>query len=103
MIDANAGFSIVAFFSGASYITLLKHLGAESCINVLLYTLMEHKILIHSLCPSVLTSAAEAIAHVSIIKGFMKFITSVPRNVFVFLFITSFLVWKQHLYNRLCW
>ena len=53
------------FCSGASYITLLKHLGAESCMNVLLYTLMEHKILIHSLCPSVLTSAAEAIAHVS--------------------------------------
>ncbi len=35
-------------------------------MNVLLYTLMEHKLLIHSLRPAVLTSAAEAVANVSL-------------------------------------
>ncbi|KAL3866790.1 hypothetical protein ACJMK2_044059 [Sinanodonta woodiana] len=48
--------------SGASFITLLKNLGPENCMTVLLYMLHEHKILIHSLRPAVLTSVAEAVA-----------------------------------------
>ena len=44
---------------------MLKNLGPENCIRLLLYTQMEHKILIHSLRPAVLTSVAEASANVS--------------------------------------
>ena len=51
--------------SGASFTTLLISLGPEDTMNLLLYTLMEHKILIHSLRHAVLTSVAEAVANVS--------------------------------------
>ena len=54
-----------SFFSGASFITLLKNLGPEHCMTILLYVLHEHKILIHSLRPAVLTSVAEAVSTVS--------------------------------------
>ncbi|PVD19799.1 hypothetical protein C0Q70_20290 [Pomacea canaliculata] len=47
--------------SGASFITLLRNLGPELCINLLLYTLLENKILLHSLRPTVLTEVAEAV------------------------------------------
>ncbi|KAK7491704.1 hypothetical protein BaRGS_00016960 [Batillaria attramentaria] len=47
--------------SGASFITLLRNLGPELCMNLLLYTLLENKILLHSLRPTVLTEVAEAV------------------------------------------
>ncbi|XP_076443222.1 C-myc promoter-binding protein-like isoform X3 [Babylonia areolata] len=47
--------------SGASFITLLRNLGPELCMNLLMYTLLENKILLHSLRPTVLTEVAEAV------------------------------------------
>ncbi|XP_069767094.1 C-myc promoter-binding protein isoform X2 [Narcine bancroftii] len=47
--------------SGASFTTLLENLGPEKAITVLLYAVTEHKILLHSLRPAVLTSVAEAL------------------------------------------
>ena len=52
-------------FSGASFVELLKNLGPSNCVSLLLYTLLEQKLLIHSLRPAVLTSVAEAISNVS--------------------------------------
>ncbi len=51
--------------SGASFMLLLKNLGAENCLNLLLAAMIESKILIHSLRPAVLTAVAEALANVS--------------------------------------
>ncbi|XP_071110635.1 C-myc promoter-binding protein-like [Haliotis cracherodii] len=48
--------------SGASFITLLKNMGPENCMSILGYILLEHKILIHSLRPAVLTGVAEAVS-----------------------------------------
>ncbi|XP_074649748.1 C-myc promoter-binding protein-like [Tubulanus polymorphus] len=48
--------------SGASFITLVQNLGPENCLDLLLYVILEHKILIHSLRPAVLTSVAEAVS-----------------------------------------
>ncbi|XP_060579637.1 C-myc promoter-binding protein-like [Ruditapes philippinarum] len=48
--------------SGASFVTMLRNLGPENCMTILLYVLNEHKILIHSLRPAVLTSVAEAVS-----------------------------------------
>ncbi|XP_061172987.1 DENN domain-containing protein 4C-like isoform X2 [Saccostrea echinata] len=48
--------------SGASFVTLLKNMGPENCMSLLLYILLEYKILIHSLRPAVLTGVAEAVA-----------------------------------------
>ncbi|XP_070177502.1 DENN domain-containing protein 4C-like isoform X1 [Littorina saxatilis] len=47
--------------SGASFITLLRNLGPELCMNLMLYVLLENKILLHSLRPTVLTEVAEAV------------------------------------------
>ncbi|XP_078393780.1 C-myc promoter-binding protein-like, partial [Cetorhinus maximus] len=47
--------------SGASYFTLLQNLGAENTVTLLLTVLIEHKLLIHSLRPAVLTSVCEAL------------------------------------------
>nr|XP_032824703.1 C-myc promoter-binding protein-like isoform X2 [Petromyzon marinus] len=47
--------------SGASFCTLLQNLGPENAATLLLFALTENKILIHSLRPAVLTSAAEAL------------------------------------------
>ena len=52
--------------SGASFMLLLKNLGAENCLNLLLAAMIESKILIHSLRPAVLTAVAEALANVSV-------------------------------------
>lgn len=51
-------------FSGASYVTMLKNMGPENCMSLLLYSLLEYKILVHSLRPAVLTGVVEAIAGV---------------------------------------
>ena len=45
---------------------LLANLGPDGCLTVLLLALTEQKILVHSLRPDVLTSAAEAISMVII-------------------------------------
>ncbi|XP_078283564.1 C-myc promoter-binding protein isoform X8 [Rhinoraja longicauda] len=47
--------------SGGSFTTLLQNLGPEKAITLLLFAVTEHKILIHSLRPAVLTSVAEAL------------------------------------------
>ena len=51
--------------SGASFVDLLMNLGADSCISLLLYALLEHKLLIHSMRLDLLTSVAEAVTSVS--------------------------------------
>lgn len=48
--------------SGASFITLLRDLGPELAMNLLLFVLVESKILLHSLRPTVLTEVAEAVS-----------------------------------------
>ncbi|XP_043917018.1 DENN domain-containing protein 4C [Protopterus annectens] len=47
--------------SGANYSTLLMNLGPENCATLLLFVLLESKILLHSLRPAVLTGVAEAV------------------------------------------
>ncbi|XP_062848457.1 DENN domain-containing protein 4B-like [Trichomycterus rosablanca] len=47
--------------SGASYLKLLQNLGAENTCTLLLAVLTEHKLLLHSLRPDVLTSVSEAL------------------------------------------
>ncbi|XP_053560137.1 DENN domain-containing protein 4B isoform X2 [Bombina bombina] len=50
--------------SGASYATALQNLGPENVVILLLAVLTEHKLLIHSQRPDVLTSVAEALVSV---------------------------------------
>lgn len=64
---------VVPLFSGASFITMLKNLGPENCMSLLLYILHEHKMLIHSLRPAVLTGVAEAVINVSMSYFSMSF------------------------------
>ncbi|XP_072249559.1 DENN domain-containing protein 4B [Leuresthes tenuis] len=47
--------------SGASFLKLLQNLGPESACTLLLAVLTEHKLLLHSLRPDVLTSVSEAL------------------------------------------
>ncbi|XP_054253955.1 DENN domain-containing protein 4C isoform X5 [Indicator indicator] len=47
--------------SGANFSTLLMKLGPENCATLLLFVLLEGKILLHSLRPAVLTGVAEAV------------------------------------------
>ncbi|XP_058503689.1 DENN domain-containing protein 4B-like isoform X2 [Solea solea] len=51
--------------SGASYLKLLQNLGPENACTLLLAVLTEHKLLLHSLRPDVLTSVSEALISVS--------------------------------------
>lgn len=44
--------------------TMLKNMGPENCMSLLLYSLLEYKILVHSLRPAVLTGVVEAVAGV---------------------------------------
>jgi len=55
---------VLVHCSGASFIEMLKNLGPSYCVSLLLYTLLEQKLLIHSVRPAVLTSVAEAISSV---------------------------------------
>ena len=48
--------------SGASFLKLLQNLGPESACSLLLAVLTEHKLLLHSLRPDVLTSVSEALS-----------------------------------------
>ena len=50
--------------SGASFSQMLRNLGPEHCLNVLVLALAEQKILLHSLRPDVLTSVAESITSI---------------------------------------
>ncbi|XP_033107544.1 DENN domain-containing protein 4B-like isoform X2 [Anneissia japonica] len=50
--------------SGASFCALLRNLGPDNCMNLLVYALLEHKILLHSLRPALLTSVSEAVSKV---------------------------------------
>ncbi|KAI1301403.1 C-myc promoter-binding protein [Halotydeus destructor] len=50
--------------SGASFTQLLRNLGPDNCLNVLLLTLLEQKILLHSLRQDVLTGVAEALTSI---------------------------------------
>ena len=56
---------VIFFDSGASFVDLLMNLGVNSCISLLLYALLEHKLLIHSMRLDLLTSVAEAVTSVS--------------------------------------
>ncbi|XP_030637419.1 DENN domain-containing protein 4B [Chanos chanos] len=47
--------------SGASFVKLLQNLGPENAATLLLAVLTEHKLLLHSLRPDVLTSVSEAL------------------------------------------
>ncbi|CAN9514453.1 unnamed protein product [Ophioblennius macclurei] len=51
--------------SGASFLKLLQNLGAENACTLLLAVLTEHKLLLHSLRPDVLTSVSEALVSMS--------------------------------------
>ncbi|NXW50011.1 MYCPP protein, partial [Nyctiprogne leucopyga] len=46
---------------GGKFSTLLQNLGPENAVTLLVFAVTEHKILIHSLRPSVLTSVTEAL------------------------------------------
>uniref|UniRef100_A0A8B9JY22 DENN/MADD domain containing 4B n=1 Tax=Astyanax mexicanus TaxID=7994 RepID=A0A8B9JY22_ASTMX len=48
-------------YVGASFVKLLQNLGAENACTLLLAVLTEHKLLLHSLRPDVLTSVSEAL------------------------------------------
>lgn len=50
--------------SGASFLKLLQNLGPENSCTLLLAVLTEHKLLLHSLRPDVLTSVSETLASV---------------------------------------
>lgn len=51
------------------------NLGPENCATLLLFVLLESKILLHSLRPAVLTGVAEAVVAVSIEFSFLYRIT----------------------------
>lgn len=51
---------IIVNCSGASFSSMLKNLAYENTVNLLTYILLEHKILVHSLRPAVLTGVIEA-------------------------------------------
>ena len=72
--------------SGASFVDLLVNLGVDSCISLLLYALLEHKLLIHSMRLDLLTSVAEAVTSVSL----LALAVSTDKVMFVYLFIYLF-------------
>ncbi|KAK5874386.1 hypothetical protein PBY51_019333 [Eleginops maclovinus] len=47
--------------SGGRFSTLLQNLGPENAVTMLVFAVTEHKILVHSLRPAVLTSVTEAL------------------------------------------
>lgn len=55
----------VFFLSGGSLSTLLLNLGPKNAVTLLVLAVTEHKILVHSLRPAVLTSVTEALVSVS--------------------------------------
>lgn len=59
------GCRLFSVLSGASFVKLLQNLGPENACTLLLAVLTEHKLLLHSLRPDVLTSVSEALVSVS--------------------------------------
>jgi len=57
--------SRVGVSSGGRFSTLLQNLGPENAITLLVFAVTEHKILVHSLRPAVVTSVTEALVSVS--------------------------------------
>ena len=51
--------------SGGRFSTLLQNLGPENAVTLLVFAVTEHKILVHSLRPAVVTSVTEALVSVS--------------------------------------
>uniref|UniRef100_A0A3P8WTF1 DENN domain containing 4A n=1 Tax=Cynoglossus semilaevis TaxID=244447 RepID=A0A3P8WTF1_CYNSE len=47
--------------SGGRFTTLLQNLGPENAVTLMVFAVTEHKILVHSLRPAVLTSVTEAV------------------------------------------
>lgn len=54
------------WISGGSLSTLLLNLGPKNAATLLVLAVTEHKILVHSLRPAVLTSVTEALVSVSL-------------------------------------
>lgn len=57
---------VCIFPSGGRFSTLLQNLGPENAVTLLVFAVTEHKILVHSLRPAVLTSVTEALVSVSL-------------------------------------
>lgn len=64
--------------SGGSLSTLLLNLGTKNAATLLVLAVTEHKILVHSLRPAVLTSVTEALVSVSLF--FFSFLSPFPNN-----------------------
>lgn len=60
---------LICVFSGGSLSTLLLNLGPKNAATLLVLAVTEHKILVHSLRPAVLTSVTEALVSVSHFKS----------------------------------
>lgn len=60
-------------FSGGSLSTLLLNLGPKNAVSLLVLAVTEHKILVHSLRPAVLTSVTEALVSVSAPSSHTRF------------------------------
>nr|XP_033491455.1 C-myc promoter-binding protein-like [Epinephelus lanceolatus] len=58
--------------SGGSLSTLLLNLGPKNAATLLVLAVTEHKILVHSLRPAVLTSVTEALVSVSLLTGVIE-------------------------------
>ncbi|KAA0701403.1 DENN domain-containing protein 4B [Triplophysa tibetana] len=56
-----SGAHVLPLENGASFVKLLQNLGPENACTLLLAVLTEHKLLLHSLRPDVLTSVSEAL------------------------------------------
>ncbi|XP_062440099.1 C-myc promoter-binding protein isoform X2 [Rhea pennata] len=56
-----SGPHVLPIENGGRFSTLLQNLGPENAVTLLVFAVTEHKILIHSLRPSVLTSVTEAL------------------------------------------
>lgn len=67
--------------SGGSFSTLLQNLGPENAVTLLVFAITEHKILVHSLRPAVLTSVTEALVSVSLLWILSTWIDKVPPEV----------------------
>ncbi|KTF84928.1 hypothetical protein cypCar_00040858, partial [Cyprinus carpio] len=60
-----SGPHVLPLENGASFVKLLQNLGPENACSLLLAVLTEHKLLLHSLRPDVLTSVSEALVSMS--------------------------------------
>lgn len=67
--------SVSRVVRGASFKSMLLNLGPDGCLLLLLLTLTEQKILIHSLRPDVLTATAEALATVSLFFYYLSWVS----------------------------